>query len=241
MRASVASLALALWCAPAAAPAQEVYRLRLGVEAPFVVATLAVAGLPELYASRRPAPSCLPECDPASVNALDRWVIGSRSDLAEALSNVMVVALPVLGLGLTLADEQGAAFWQDTFVAVEAYAVHGLVVSLVKAAARRPRPYVYDRSLPADVRVGSQSTLSFFSGHSSSAFVTVVAFAETHRRRHEGASVVAVYAAGLTLATVVAACRILAGKHFLTDVLAGALVGTAFGLLMPALHDRRAR
>ena len=77
------------------------------------------------------------------------------------------------------------------------------------------------------------------SGHTSSAFVTAVTIGETYRRRHDDLSVGLVYAVGLTLASVVAACRILAGKHFLSDVLVGAIVGTAFGLLIPALHDRR--
>jgi len=223
---------------PAPAEAQELYRLRVAEDAPVIAASLAIGATPLLFTHELPPAECLPRCNRHRVSAVDRWSIGLRSAFAGLLSDILVVAVPLAGLALDLADEPDRAFWQDAAVALEAYSLQVVVLTLTKFAVRRPRPFVYDESLPVQERSGRDSTLSFFSGHTSTAFVSAVAFAETYRRRHEGASVVAVYAGGLTLATLVGACRILAGKHFLTDVLVGALVGTSLGLLVPALHAR---
>jgi membrane-associated phospholipid phosphatase len=44
---------------------------------------------------------------------------------------------------------------------------------------------------------------------------------------------------GYALAVGIAANRILSGSHFLTDVLAGAAIGSLYGYLIPALHLRK--
>jgi membrane-associated phospholipid phosphatase len=41
------------------------------------------------------------------------------------------------------------------------------------------------------------------------------------------------------LAAAVAACRIVTGSHFLTDVFAGAAIGSLYGLVIPMLHKRQ--
>ncbi len=222
----------------APAEAQELYRLRVSEDAPVIAASLAIGATPQLFIYELPAARCLPRCNRRWVNPIESWGIGLHSAFADLLSDVLVIAIPVAGLAVDLADVQDRAFWQDVTVVLEAYALQAMVLTLTKFGVRRPRPYVYDDSLPMAERSGRESTLSFFSGHTSIAFVTAVAFAETYRRRHEGASVAAVYAAGLTLASLVGALRILAGKHFLTDVLVGAIVGTSLGILVPALHAR---
>jgi membrane-associated phospholipid phosphatase len=222
----------------APAEAQQIYQVRFDQDAPVIAASLAVGATPQLFTYELPAARCLPRCNRLWVNPIERWVIGLHSMFADVLSDVLVIAIPIAGLALDLTDTRDRAFWQDATVVLEAYALQALVLSLTKFGVRRPRPYVYDDTLPPQERTGRESTLSFFSGHTSIAFVTAVAFAETYRRRHDGTSVALVYASGLTLATLVGACRILAGKHFLTDVLVGALVGTSFGILIPALHAR---
>ncbi len=40
------------------------------------------------------------------------------------------------------------------------------------------------------------------------------------------------------LAATTSAFRVASGNHFLTDVVAGALIGTAVGLAVPALHSQ---
>jgi undecaprenyl-diphosphatase len=48
-----------------------------------------------------------------------------------------------------------------------------------------------------------------------------------------------VIAGSYTLAAGIAALRIASGNHFITDVLAGAAIGSLYGWLVPFLHQRR--
>jgi membrane-associated phospholipid phosphatase len=48
-----------------------------------------------------------------------------------------------------------------------------------------------------------------------------------------------VWVIGMTLASTTAIARVAAGKHFWTDILVGAAVGSATGVAIPALHRRR--
>jgi membrane-associated phospholipid phosphatase len=89
----------------------------------------------------------------------------------------------------------------------------------VKLAVRRPRPVL--EGLPP--LGAAPSSLSFPSAHSTSSFAVATA-----------ATRIAPEAAVLyVLATAIAVGRPYLGMHYPSDVLAGALLGTAFGLLVP--------
>lgn len=109
------------------------------------------------------------------------------------------------------------------------------IAQLAKAGFRRPRPYTYLEGAP--VHTDADSGLSFFSGHTAAASAlaaTATYFAFT---RHDDPRLQAgVLAGGIVFAGTTGALRLLGRKHFLTDVLAGALVGGAVGLLVPHLH-----
>lgn len=65
------------------------------------------------------------------------------------------------------------------------------------------------------------------------------AYSYLFMRRHPGSRlIVPVWLIAEALATTTAALRVAADKHFITDVLTGAAVGSALGLLIPYLHQR---
>src|SRR5579864_7794974 len=73
-----------------APPAREVYRLNLAVDIP-VTAAGAVAGLGRIFmADKWIRISCTTSCDPLSVNALDRPVIGYNNKTADLMSTITV-------------------------------------------------------------------------------------------------------------------------------------------------------
>ena len=99
----------------------------------------------------------------------------------------------------------------------------GLFKSLKKLSGRRRpceiEPHVWANLLPPD-------QFSFPSGHTITAFAVAVALAEFYP---------ALFPALLFCAVSIAASRILLGMHFLSDVVAGALLGGGLALLSHSL------
>jgi membrane-associated phospholipid phosphatase len=184
-------------------------------------------------------------CDSAQVSGFDRYPIGRKSDFTDQLSNAaeaVVLAGPLLLDALDV-RASGAA-WQgyadDMLVLAEVVAINGALNQVVKLAVRRPRPTVYD--VPASSPEISQSGnyLAFYSGHTSTAFAVGMAYATTYSLRHpDSRSRGQVFGVAAVAAGSVGVMRVLAGQHFPSDVLAGALVGGALGLVIPRLHRGR--
>lgn len=175
-------------------------------------------------------------CDPAEVNPVDRPVIGNNSPFASSLSDVTVaaaLAFPVFHewreLGLT------RAFAEDLIIYLEVLTVNGALTSLAKYASQRPLPIIYAEP---DSELASQpgGFRSFYSGHASTIFSSLSAFSMTYSLRHDGGSWpwIVTGAAGLSVMVE----RVVAGRHFYSDVLFGALGGLAVGTLIPLLHQR---
>lgn len=184
--------------------------------------------------------------NPASVNALDRMVIGNHSALADTLSDVFLytnLSLPYLaGLVDVLINkpEDGmSGFLKDSLVMLETLSINMMVTNLVKFSVHRPRPYVYDSSTSISDLTSSDSRLSFFSGHTSMAFSMASAYSYLFTLRHSNSSLVLpVWIGTHLLAAGTAFMRVEAGKHFWSDVMVGAAVGSGIGLLVPYLHHR---
>ncbi|MDF1495395.1 phosphatase PAP2 family protein [Caproiciproducens sp. CPB-2] len=98
-----------------------------------------------------------------------------------------------------------------------------LVVELMKAVIRRPRPFIYLE----DVRVvGIRARgKSFPSGHTSQAFYMATMLLQYFQGNFAAALVLYV------LASLVGATRMYMGMHYPRDVLAGAILGTFWGFI----------
>lgn len=169
-------------------------------------------------------PECAP-CDRAGVPAFDRWAISRYDGTWQWAGNVGVVALA----GFVTAD---LALRQDaarTMAALEAGLWAAGVTEVVKAAVGRARPVLYtaDAAGAAD---NAGSARSFPSGHTSVAFAFASTYWLARRDLHGKPGVLGWLVVGA--AAGVGVSRVAAGKHFPSDVLAGAVLGTASGLLV---------
>jgi membrane-associated phospholipid phosphatase len=189
-----------------------------------------------------------PECRVCGGNGLDdrarRLLVWSHPERARLASNVTVGALPAAAAGwLLLAGRRGPGpregAWDGVIVAEAASLALGLT-SAVKLAAGRQRPFAAHGDWPeADRKPEPDDNLSFWSGHTAFSFAvaTSAGTLASMRGRHEAPWV---WSVGLTTAAAVGWLRIGADKHHLTDVLAGAAVGTALGIGVPRLlHGER--
>jgi membrane-associated phospholipid phosphatase len=187
-------------------------------------------------------PTC--PCASSALPGLDRVAVGRHSTVADQMSSVVGAGLTFVPLVADALDIRRSGrgwlgFSGDVVVLAEVVAVNGALNQLVKFAVRRPRPNVYDveRSNPEIDRAGNY--LSFYSGHTSTAFAVGMFHATTFALRHPDSHARGlVYGAATAVAASVGLLRILAGQHFPSDVLAGAAVGSAVGLVVPRLHRR---
>ena len=181
-------------------------------------------------------------CRASSVNALDRPVAGNwdaQSSVAGELLIVSLYTLTVLfdALDVAKADQPVTSFLVDLAVMAEAVLVNGALNQIVKMAVARPRPLLYERALDHPRQSDPDSYVSFYSAHTSSAFAVALAYAQTFAYRHPDSPWrFLVYAGAVLAGAGIGATRITAGKHFPTDVLAGAAAGAAIGLAIPWLH-----
>jgi membrane-associated phospholipid phosphatase len=201
------------------------------------------------------APSTCRWCDrnargEDTLNAVDRWAERFAGDpasqkRASAWSDVVAMGmLPVgvLGTGYLVGRGSGSdVLAQDALMVAQAVLISSSVNQVVKFAAGRERPFV--RVLPEEERARtgdpSDNNMSFYSGHTSLAFALAASagtVAQLRGYKHSGW----VWAVGMPLAASVPVLRMAAGKHYLSDVAVGAVLGTAFGVGVPLLlHPRR--
>ena len=114
---------------------------------------------------------------------------------------------------------------------------------ITKVAVGRRRPYVYNTALSAEERHaigGDDAYSSFFSGHTAAAFTAATFLSKVMTDIH-GDSIWTklLWGSSLTIATMTGYARVKAGKHYPTDVIAGAVVGFAIGYLIPTLHKKK--
>lgn len=150
---------------------------------------------------------------------------------AAVLSNVSDYGYVWIGVALWKARRPGAARRRAVLELAGAGITSYAVNKGVKLLVGRSRP----TGAPAGAAGGSShvavrtpSSSSFPSGHTLAAFCTAVVLTEGKAQT----------AGALTLATAVAASRVHLGAHYASDVLGGALMGSAAGLLVRrALHS----
>ncbi|HEY3817628.1 MAG TPA: phosphatase PAP2 family protein [Polyangiaceae bacterium] len=131
---------------------------------------------------------------------------------------------------------------QMALVDAEAFAIAGAAQEVTTALVSRERPYGVDcgGALPSTTLdcTNPGRYRSFFSGHATLSFTAAGLTCEHHLTLGllGGVEDALVCAGAFVLAATTATLRVASDQHYATDVLAGALVGTAIGLGVPALH-----
>jgi membrane-associated phospholipid phosphatase len=183
-----------------------------------------------------------PSLDKSAIPFFDRWAVGNYSPRLSALSSVVAGAELLVPAVVDLADAwNGNASWGaiavDGILLEETLVLSGALSSYAKSVPMHATPLSYDPAVPESERRIPQNASSFFSNHTASAFATAVFSAYTFQVRHPDSRLVPwVWGGSLGLASTVGSMRVLAGKHFPSDVLAGAAAGALCGYLVPKLH-----
>ncbi len=221
--------------APPAAVTLDPPRLTvdLGAAAAVTGAELALIGLSVAFKDQLAAPTCR-WCEPPQ---LDRWARGALrwddTQAASTASDAFQVLIPA-GAAATLwyqaAPHGNREVAEDLLVLAESATTATLLTQGAKYAVGRLRPDAWARGTIES----ADDKLSFWSGHTSLAFSTAAAATQIARLRgRPGWTWLA--AATFGAAALTGYLRVAADRHWLTDVVTGAAVGTATGLVVPLL------
>lgn len=119
----------------------------------------------------------------------------------------------------------------------EAMLLNLTVTSLMKDIVQRPRPFVYNPNAPMDWKLKKDARQSFFSGHTSMVAAATFSTASVWSAYHPDSKwKPLVWAGAAVLPITTGILRVKAGKHFITDVACGFLVGAVIGWVVPKWH-----
>lgn len=197
------------------------------------------------------------------IGGADAAALGHFRPTAAKVSDVLMfsgIALPAVYHGIEAGLRKrdfGRRYGTDLLIYTEALAVNLLVTETLKFAVDRHRPFTHLDPTTVDPSIRDElvaeqaevdSAKSFPSGHASMSFAAAVAGSTlltmklASKRTPKARAVLAVtWIASLGLASTTAALRVVAGKHYPSDVTAGALIGSTIGAVIPLAHLRPRR
>jgi hypothetical protein len=172
------------------------------------------------------------------VNSYDRFVTYNYSEKAADISDWLLfscIAAPFSLLGTEKIQNDAVTVYG---IYAESLLFGTILPFYGKAGAQRVRPYVYNHKTPMSKKTTAEAKRSFFSGHTAVAFTSMIFFSTVYTTYYpESKYEPFVWSGSILLASSVGYFRMAAGAHFLTDVLVGAVVGSAIGYLIPRLHE----
>lgn len=215
-------------------PAESRYRAGWA-DIAVVSASGVTALVPKLLGLPHGAPSCAP-CDPAGLPGIDRWVMGANSSFARRGSDVLLVGISGLAAGLATVDRSPAQARGNLAVLTNSVGWTAASTQWLKVLVHRKRPVLYTGAATA-AAPQANSQQSFPSGHTSMAFAVATSYlviAQREHLPHRARNATFLFGG----ATGIGALRVAGGRHFPTDVIGGAVLGSAIGWLVAAVHPK---
>mgnify|MGYP002623774430 CR=1 FL=1 len=238
--------ALFLWGEATANDAREgAYKLNFEDDLSITLAALGMSGLGTFLYSRMDIPDH-PK-DKEDLLPWDRPLAGRYSKGADRASDIgaglAIAPLVIGGYAWYGGHSSDAEFATFTLMFLQAIGIGNGINLAVRSLEIWPRPYMYaEDASAAEKRDNAKAEAygSFFSGHATAAF-TVATFTDQWFRTAYPNSPYRgiVTATAYSLAGLESVLRIAAGKHYVTDVIVGALVGTGVSLGILEMHKNR--
>jgi membrane-associated phospholipid phosphatase len=236
------TMILMFFAVPANADEPFPYEMKTGTEVGLVLTAAACYGAG--WWLERDFRTLIPEevdaLNSATLNSFDWPAASNWSPGADRVSDFMVTGQLVLPLGLNFSDTGSLQPIKVTAMYLETMAINTGLTYLLKNHFNRARPYVYndDPRIGMDLKTSANARKSFPSGHTANAFAAMVFLGSVYEEMNPGGSSTGlVWGACLTSAAVTGALRVTSGRHFASDVVAGAVLGSLVGWVVPRLHE----
>lgn len=173
----------------------------------------------------------------ADINAFDRPFVNAYSKTLDKTADIFLYTGLCAPAFLALCNPPSE--WSTLVITYgEAFLLQEGIHTLLKYVVNRPRPYMYKNGYPQEDIDNGNWNKSFPSGHVTRIF-TAAAYASYMFCSYypESPWRFMVIGASYAFAFTTAALRIASGNHFLSDVIAGAAIGSICGFGVPVLHQ----
>ena len=181
--------------------------------------------------------------DASSVAAIDSWAMRPYNKVLDNLGTVTCA----LDMGLLPLVVYGGEFLMKNLPAkdgitvsvmyLESILLSQTIKDMLKISVLRARPYMYYSDYDRSAIKYHDFEFSMPSGHTMNAFMSAAFMTYTFCTYYpESSWRLPVIVSSYAIAFGTGALRMASGNHFFTDVLAGAGIGTACGLLIPFAH-----
>ena len=234
------TLFLALFfCTPVSFYAQSPYQCSWGKDSYILGAggVTAATGLYFYKSVSSPTTAEINQLSRETVNWFDRSATYHYSETAATTSDVLFGVTAAAPL-ILFADQAMRNDWRTiTLMYIETWSFIGGTSMLSKGLIERYRPYAYNPNVSLEKKLTSDAKMSFFSNHTITAFASAVFLSTVYSDYNPNSEWKPyIWAGSLLTASVVGYLRYDAGMHFPTDILIGAVVGSAIGYAIPWMH-----
>ena len=225
------------------------YRINIWVRGAISVAGTVgnLLAVPRILNKEKITDAELAALNPGILTGFDRWALKQKSAKRvdyDKLSDKLMAGIVLLPFTLAFDDNIRGDGWK---LLLMYYETHAITFSIFNYTFLGPtfqdkfRPMAYYTDIPVEDRSNGNNRNSFFAGHVSSAtsasfFMTKV-YCDYHPEL--GAKKYLLYGAASVPALTMGYIRVLALKHFPSDVLVGMSVGAICGIIVPELHKRK--
>ncbi len=191
---------------------------------------LAASGVPPVSDDERTALQTrdLPPVDRVLIFP-DNPLLGTVSDLVAYSQALVPIGAAAVGLRTQNAQDLLARHFQVLSI------TYGTSY-LLKAAFWRARPFLYFPEVPANRALDPGGAHSFPSSHVAIAFASAAFISTVANDYWAPGYTTLLTVASYSMASMSAILRIASGRHFVSDVLAGALIGVLIGWGIPTAH-----
>ncbi len=174
-----------------------------------------------------------------NINGFDRYFMNPYDKSLDSAADITLVCAMMAPGVLVFTDKE--EWVTEAVMYAETLLIANGIKEITKLCVSRPRPYMFyneaGKSVPEEDLNDGDWANSFPSGHTTMAFAGATFATYTFAKYNPDSFWKYGVAAGsYSLAAATSVLRMKSGNHFASDVLAGALIGSATGFLVPWCH-----
>ena len=180
--------------------------------------------------------------DRATINSFDRKATFNFSSSARRGSDLLKYPSYAFSFLFLTHQKSRKDFRKIMALYGETLLVVGSLTSLTKRTFLRPRPLVFNESVPLADKQKNSARYSFFSGHASVSAANSIFAAKVFSDYFPDSKwKPVVWSLAVLVPVSTGYLRVRAGKHYPTDVITGVAIGGAIGYLIPHWHKKKDR